>query len=142
MDKLERITLPKLCKLSLSMWNCKSKYRKFYSCNRKISFTVFCSLFICQTLKTFSCYYTLIAQLKRKLILLWHFLLSEIKSLCSISELQAFASIYLRFKIIIVCVPSGHPAHTAIDFSLVFLVISWNYCMLGVYMKRYLVFPT
>lgn len=33
----------------------------------KNSFTVFCNLFICQTLKTVSCYYISIAQLKEKL---------------------------------------------------------------------------
>ena len=52
LDKLERIALPELCKLTLFTPNCKTKYSNFYGCNRKISFIVFSDLFLCQTLKT------------------------------------------------------------------------------------------
>lgn len=52
LDKVERISLPDLCKLTLCMPSCRTKYSNFYGCNRKISFTVFCNLFICQRRKS------------------------------------------------------------------------------------------
>lgn len=52
LDKVERISLPKLCKLALFMSSWRTKYSNFYGCNRKISFTVFCNSFICQRRKS------------------------------------------------------------------------------------------
>lgn len=131
LDKVERTSLPELCKLTLLMPSCRTKYSNFYGCNRKISFTVFCNLFICQ---------------RRKSNLLLHF--------NSSAQREAFFTLFpawstvLSFcrpqiKIIVVSVfPPCPPAHSAIDFSALFLLVTnLNYCMLDMYVT-FLIIPT